>query len=285
MSEEALKETQKDENNISLDKTAGSDFSDDEFGDFEEVDQTEPTVETSASPNLEHTETISIYDGNYSTNEKHITELVDDIFKRIPPEGDENDKNNKNDNINFRLDQRATKIYDQLIMEEQNDQHIIWKKSMIFKQLMLNLDIPIEKTTQNSTSLTKSKHNNNNTEFHDLYEFQRAVKEDSDLEKIIKQVPDFQTLGIEKNSDEFIKKISDTTDILSNAQHQIDNIEGEKEQNLIKLVNTKKELLELLSLWDEKIEDLRVDNELFSSYVENLIGNTQKFRRSSKKVK
>lgn len=156
---------------------------------------------------------------------------------------------------------------------------------MIFKQLMLNLDIPIEKTNPVSTSSAKSKQNNNNMEFHDLYEFQKAVKEDSDLEKIIKQVPEFKSLGIEKNSDEFIRKISDTTDILSKAQDQIDNIEDENEQNLIKLVNTKKELLELLSIWDEKIEDLRVDNELFSSYVENLIGNTQKFRRSSKKVK
>lgn len=125
MSEEVALETQKDEHTISHDESAGSDFSDDEFGDFEEVDQAEPTEETSVSSNLGHKETISVYNGNYTASEQRINELVDDIFKRIPTKDESNDKN---DNIKFKLDERATKIYDQLTTEEQNDQHIIWKK-------------------------------------------------------------------------------------------------------------------------------------------------------------
>lgn len=280
MTEEVSGEIKKDEIKVPFDESASSDFSDDEFGDFEEVDQTELTEEPASTPNSKEEETLSIYSGNYSANEIRINELINDIFEGIPTKEEEK---NTNDTSEFKLDERATKIYDQLIMEEQNDQHIIWKKSIIFKQLMLNLDIPVEKATQLSTSSTKSKKNNNNTEFHDLYELQRAVKEDSDLEKIMKQVPEFKNLGIDKNSHEFMKKISDTPEILLKAQDQIYNMEGEKEENLTELVNTKKELLELLSIWDAKTEDLKVDNELFSSYVENLIGNTQKFRRSSKK--
>lgn len=263
--------------------------SDDEFGDFEEVDQEEDTEEhviENISLSIHPDEIITAYNGDYSGNEKGILGIINMIFEGISSSTSlktSSDKAQHSDKFEF--DERADKIFDQLIIDDKPQQHLMWKKSMIFKQLMLNLDIPVEDINHITGTTLRPNSNSNISEFSDLYEFERAIKENVDLEKLLKQIPEFKSMGIEKNGDIYNQKLTDTPIVISDAQAQINEQSQDEEKYLVSLMNTKKQLLELLSIWDERLSDTRVDNELFSSYVENLIGNTQKFRRTSKKAK
>ena len=45
------------------------------------------------------------------------------------------------------------------------------------------------------------------------------------------------------------------------------------------LVKIKEKLLEMVSCWDKRVSEVQTDSDIFSEYVENLVGNTQKLRR------
>ncbi|GAV28253.1 hypothetical protein PMKS-001723 [Pichia membranifaciens] len=263
---------------------------DDEFGDFEEVDQIESTEEKIVlSPKLEGQ--VSPYDGDYRKNEESMTHLLGNIFNEIadtklPTKELAIDGTPPSTNQKFVFNERASKVFDQLISDDDRlTPHIIWRKSMIFKQLMLNLNIPIENINQISGNVPQTSSTNSSTEFRDLYDRENTINVNSELENLLAQVPDFTSLGIDKKSEILTDKITNTTSIITAAHHTIRKHSEDDEGYLVELVAVKKNLLNLLSVWDEKMGDIRADNELFSSYVENLIGNTQKFRRVSKIAK
>lgn len=260
-----------------------ADDSEDDFGDFEEVDQQEDTIPSQS-------DNIRIYQGTYSDNESNIKRLLTNIFNDDLSDEDIDIKKSKQVTHNtFNFDERAGQIFERL----KNDQDtltgsIIWKKTMIFKQLKLNLDIPLENMTDPKfTNSPKIKEGSKETiGFKDLYEFGRTLPSNCDIEKLMKQIPDFQSLDIDKTSDVYSDRLSNTVTVVQNAQDALktdaENSDSNLKDELKNLATIKRELLELVSVWDEKIKDTKVDNDLFSSYVENIIGNTQKFRRINK---
>lgn len=265
---------------------------DDEFGDFEEVDQIEP-AEEKLDVSTELKKELSLYDGDYVKNEENITQLLGNVFNEIADtktsfgelESDTAGTASPTDQ-RFVFNERASKVFDQLVSDNDGlTPHIIWRKSMVFKQLMLNLNIPIENTNNISGKVPQTGSTSSTTEIRDLYDRESTSNVNSELENLLAQVPDFASLGIDKKSEVFADKITNTTRIITEAHHAIREHSENNEGYLVELVAVKKNLLNLLSVWDERMGDIREDNELFSSYVENLIGNTQKFRRVSKIAK
>ncbi|CAI8500420.1 unnamed protein product [Pichia kudriavzevii] len=246
--------------------------SDDDFGDFEEVDQGDSGVYSNdLSANKEGR--IRSYSGNFATIAADISQNLDKIFN----ESKGNSENEYKDS--FLFDERADQIFNRLISEE--DDYLspfIWKQSMIYKQVLLNLEIePRAHVTYAKRQLPSA--NGSRKEFKNLYDFLKSSSTNAELDKLLLQVPDFSQLGIDKDGEEYNQIINNTTSTISEAKKLL------RSGSVSELINLKERLLKLVSVWDVKSHDINEDNELFSSYVENLIGNTLKKRREKRQAK
>lgn len=222
------------------------DFDDDDFGDFEEgeVNQMETSNESRS---------------------QSIDSLISEILPKVDTgNGDELSRSE------FKFDERSEKLFDTLLnTEEYPIQQMIWKHSMILKQLFLNLDIPIVENSFLTRQSLKNK---------DL-KYDLKLYEDFKLD-----VPDFDKLGI---SDEEFKLILSNTndqisqiDIINKDYKDLDSEQMNEE--ILKLAHVKQSLLKTLSAWNKQYDIIKSDNELFTNYIDNLVGNTQKFRRRNK---
>lgn len=246
--------------------------SDDDFGDFEEVDQGDSGVYSNdLSANKEGR--IRSYSGNFATIAADISQNLDKIFN----ESKGNSENEYKDI--FLFDERADQIFNRLISEE--DDYLspfIWKQSMIYKQVLLNLEIePRAHVTYAKRQLPSA--NGSRKESKNLYDFLKSSSTNAELDKLLLQVPDFSQLGIDKDGEEYNQIINNTTSTISEAKKLL------RSGSVSELINLKERLLKLVAVWDVKSHDINEDNELFSSYVENLIGNTLKKRREKRQAK
>ena len=149
---------------------------------------------------------------------------------------------------------------------------------MIYKQVLLNLEIePRAHVTYAKRQLPSA--NGSRKEFKNLYDFLKSSSTNAELDKLLLQVPDFSQLGIDKDGEEYNQIINNTTSTISEAKKLL------RSGSVSELINLKERLLKLVSVWDVKSHDINEDNELFSSYVENLIGNTLKKRREKRQAK
>ena len=266
--------------------------SDDEFGEFGEFEEgneqndsveTEPSCSTSAGPIDIRQDETEIYNGDYESASEKISHLVSRMLK-VTNEAE--DDTAIEEDYQFKFDERAAKIFDSLVAEEDGSRRMfIWRQSMIHEQLLLNLDL--SETKHNTTTMKRdctSANTTNSAHTRELYDFSEAADETERVQIVRKQVPEFSTLNLDKNGDEFSSILSDTDSILTQAHKLLRKEENETSDSVEKLIKTKQELLKLLSVWDERAKDVKADNELFTSYIENLIGNTQKLRRESRKA-
>lgn len=247
--------------------------SDDDFGDFEEgeiIDNVgnKDSLELEDNTNIYKNGNMKVFNGDFESYKDNVIDLVNKMIGKS-----DKDKTSEDDSAAkcFQFDDRSNKIFDRLVNEETPFQSIIWKKTMIYKQLMLNLDIPTdtEPVKRNSESASSN--------FKVIYDVE-TISNNPELSRLIKNIPKFDTLDIDKKSEIYSKRINETDSQIE----EIINISKNDDISLRTLITAKNELLELLSIWNEKLHDVKVDNELFTSYVENIIGNTQKFRRASK---
>ena len=263
-----------------IDNTSELVPSDDDFGDFEEVDQLEETDNQSndlVESDIPHHEisikNISFFEGKLDDDDAKISGLIDNILKDtlLPEQSD-------NNNDTFQLDERAKQILERLTGEDEYTvtQPTIWKQSMIYKHLLLNLEIPqdIDVTKRESISA-------GSTSTKQLYDIEETVLLDEDIAKILEQVPKFESLGISKKREEYSEKLSNTSSIISKIKNEL--LSDEESADYLEQLNQHKiELLDLLSVWNEHTTEVKHDNEIFTSYIENLIGNTQKLRRETR---
>lgn len=213
-------------------------FDDDDFGGFEEG----VVVETV---------------GDAVKNSKSIAALIEEIVPKVAIE--QNDAESV-----FKLDERSQKLFDTLLnTEDYPIQQMMWKKSMILKQLFLNLDIPVVENTFEA--------HQNHWEMGLEYDLQRE-------EDIVVEVPSFDVLGLEES--EFNDLLANTDVLLASIQDMRDK--GMANAEACALTETRQRLVKTLSAWNKHHEALKADNELFTSYIDNLVGNTQKFRRQNK---
>ncbi|TID31028.1 hypothetical protein CANINC_000389 [Pichia inconspicua] len=242
------------------------DASDDDFGDFEEVDQ-EEVPKISPLMGKENTALVHYYNGDYENEKEAIDGLVSQIFGS-------HERESASQEYQFELDDRSEKIYERLIAEDHSNTGFIWKKSVIYKQMLLNLDIEETETLTQQHRVTSA--HSNVTQFQNLYDLEQTADSENDMTRIMQQVPDFKTMGTALGGDEFNNMLDSTSETLQNAKEMLvsDDIEV--------LANMKNKLLLLTSVWDEHMKSIKADNELFTSYVDNLIGNTQKMRREKR---
>jgi hypothetical protein len=260
--------------------------SDDDFGAFEEGDFEEP-VAAQLQPIIDNNnqdELLTVYNGDYYSKKSKIDTILNNIFNDVDEEV------NQSNTDTFQFDERSRKIFERLITEE--DEYIsalIWKKSMIFKQLLLNLDIP-EPTITSKPVTKRPSLSIGGDQLKNMYDLMNSVSLNDNFGKLLAEVPQFEDLNINKNSEEFLNINNNTSTIISKAKIKIKENEQQDQpidnkEYLTGLVIMKKELLRLVSIWDERMKDTKADNDLFSSYVENLIANTQKKRREKRVIK
>lgn len=265
-------------NNTPLSESDDSDdFDSDEFGDFEGgEDEQEETIESK-----EPLKETFRYDGDYSSHANEIEALVKRIMNfDIKSEEEEKPESEVHGIV---LDDRCQKTYARLMEKPHNLQQLNWKKSFIRRQLLLNLQIPIDLDEVSDRTQQQ------------LEESRRKYKEDIEERKAIQkrlelQILPFKDVGISK---EKAKTIIDDTDAKLEIFYRdlqsvtyYKTLEKQKPQELKdaerRLANIKQELLVMISCWNERIKAAKADSDLFSSYVENLVGNTQKLRRDRK---
>lgn len=225
-----------------------SDFDDDDFGDFEEGEVLNEAI------------------SDISLKELSIAELIDEIL----PQRTKVEKDDDATQITeFQFDSRSEKLFENLVnTEEYPLQQMIWKRSMILKQLFLNLDIPITETDQFSRRKSHQK-----------------MDLDYDLnvnEEIHFDIPNFADLKL--TEDQFKQILSKTDEQLSQLdaikkENYSEMTEEDASKEVLKLAALKQSFMETMSAWNKQYEDVKADNDLFTSYIENLVGNTQKFRR------
>lgn len=215
----------------------------------------------------ENTALVHYYNGDYENEKEAIDGLVSQIFGS-------HERESASQEYQFELDDRSEKIYERLIAEDHSNTGFIWKKSVIYKQMLLNLDIEETETLTQQHRVTSA--HSNGTQFQNLYDLEQTADSENDMTRIMQQVPDFKTMGTALGGDEFNNMLDSTSETLQNAKEMLvsDDIEV--------LANMKNKLLLLTSVWDEHMKSVKADNELFTSYVENLIGNTQKMRREKR---
>lgn len=256
-----------------------SEDSDDDFGDFEEVDDNTQDNHIQSTTSTEHppSKRILKFDGDYMAKKEYFGALVDNIFAKSSMHID------KPSDVPFELNERADQIFERLTADDDSFLSLlIWKNSIIYEQVRLNLDIP-QCTTNTVTPNHKNKSSENNSaELKSLYESLKSSPADSIFGKLLKQVPDFENLNIDIKGPEYAAKLNNTSVTLSEAHNLIKDTGSSDLEYLKKLTGIKKELLELMSIWNQRTKVVKEDNELFSSYVENLIGNTQKIRREKR---
>ncbi|QPG77147.1 hypothetical protein FOA43_004551 [Brettanomyces nanus] len=239
---------------------------DDDFGNFEETQQQRRSLLEFDGDYEKHAETIGLLAQQMM---KHMTLLED----RTEPQNSE-----------IKLNDRCTSLYQRLVEQSPNSQLINWKQSFIKRQLLLNLQIPI-----NLDELSPPK--GDSVRVPPIYG--ENVIDELSLEaetELLRQVPPFDSFGMSEGE---IKTLLDDTDKeMEEVYRKLQPVSyykvlAEKNPELLgaqqtKLIGIKQELLRLLACWDKKLTDDKADNKIFTSYVENLVGNTQKLRRSSK---
>lgn len=222
---------------------------DSEFGEFEDTPEEEIPEKRPVRTGFE-------YKGDYEAQSDEIGKLVEAIVQRIGPESGAGGDN-------LEMSDRSKKLYQRLVDQAPNMQQIDWKRSAIRRQLLLILGLPIN-----------------------LDEVEPKQPEETPKnEEILDRIPAFETTGL---SEEERKKVLQGTD------GQIEQFYGElqpssyyklsgsKPEDLKDLEQIRDTLLTMVACWDKQVDDDRRDNELFASYVENLVGNTQKLSRLPK---
>ncbi|VEU23188.1 DEKNAAC104310 [Brettanomyces naardenensis] len=267
------------------DSPAASDvsgLSDDDFGDFEEtgketVSEAVPSAtsesESVVAEPVESRPARLTYDGDYESHAELIQELVDRMMKSLTV----SEKTAANSS-QIELNERCKDLYYRLVEQPANLQQINWKQSFIRRQLLLNLQIPIN---LDEVSPSKEGHSSVSNIYGDQDGLQLIEAE------VLRQVQPFESLKIDE---EGRKKVLKETGLrIEELYSQLQPFsyykgvarsnEEELGEHLGRLAGVKEELLKILACWDKELEEDRKDNEVFSGYVENLVGNTQKMRR------
>ncbi|GMG20256.1 unnamed protein product [Ambrosiozyma monospora] len=271
-----------------------ADDDDDDFGDFEEEgdhdfgdfteevpvqdntnkSQSMPSGSVGISSFISNSTNARILDlqHNMETSKEQMNLILDDIFKtsQFPTHSGQEPT--------FHLSERCGTVFDRLTQEPRNLKQINWKKSLIKRQLFVSLQIPIDLDELKPVANKKK----SMSKIYEQESTKRAVNND-----VLKMVPHFDTLKIDdkekilketnRTLEEYFKKLQPFAYYNSLPKEELQKKESE-------LNSIKNELLELVSCWNKKEDELKSDNLIFSSYVENLVGNTQKMRRNLDRV-
>ncbi|KAG7890705.1 hypothetical protein KL936_001989 [Ogataea polymorpha] len=231
----------------------------DDFGEFEEFEQ---------PPQQSGADTFIFAPENGSVEE--LGHMIHSLLGSEPssePAGD------------LKLNQRCQDVYERLTLPPMNLQQVNWKRSLLRRQLLLSLGIPIDldEVLPSGSKTRKSK----------LYDSNAlAGLKNNELSQLEERIAKLEIDKIEKD------KILESSAAVLESVHQKVQPEsfyrtaaqrGELESKARELESVRDELLKIACSLNLRLEELKQDNEIYSMYVENLVGNTQKRRREEKK--
>ncbi|ESW99486.1 hypothetical protein KL918_001579 [Ogataea parapolymorpha] len=231
----------------------------DDFGEFEEFEQ---------PPQQSGADTFIFAPENGSVEE--LSHMIHSLLGSDPssePAGD------------LQLDQRCQDVYERLTLPPMNLQQVNWKRSLLRRQLLLSLRIPIDldEVLPSGSKTRKSK----------LYDSNAlAGLKNNELSQLEERIAKLEIDKVEKD------KILESSAAVLESVHQKVQPEsfyraaaerGELDSKANELESVRDELLKIACSLNLRLEELKQDNEIYSMYVENLVGNTQKRRREEKK--
>lgn len=294
-SEDNVTEEAKGEANTQpADGEALLDSEDEDFGSFDEasvvdiedLDGEVTTLETSASSQIQFTDdTFADSEKFHQLFDQVIGSIFSDVTDDIAPEDPITQKE--------LLNERSNQIFQEL----SSTPHLHppnWTQLKIRHNLLINLGIPINldefqlAPERASISVESSSHTR-----------KKSINEsDINWEGLV--IPKLKDLQIEKEEKEDLLK--NTLEILSaieteNLNHssrqflELNKENGEILDNkLTLLLENYEKLMKLSSLWQDQLDDVKKNFEIYESVVQNLIGYSQRLKRDEifenlKKVK
>ncbi|KAG7730099.1 hypothetical protein KL933_001179 [Ogataea haglerorum] len=231
----------------------------DDFGEFEEFEQ--PPQRSAADPFVFAPENGSV---------EELSRMIHSLLGSDPSSEPAAD---------LELNQRCQDVYERLTLPPINLQQVNWKRSLLRRQLLMSLRIPIDldEVLPSGSKTRKSKLYDNNA---------LAGLKNNELSRLEEQIAKLEVEKAEKD------KILESSAAVLESVHQKIQPEsfyraaaerGELDGKAKELESVRDELLKIACSLNLRLEELKQDNEIYSMYVENLVGNTQKRRREEKK--
>ncbi|KAG7841406.1 hypothetical protein KL942_001285 [Ogataea angusta] len=231
----------------------------DDFGEFEEFEQ--PPQQTGADSFI-----FAPENGSVEELGRMIHSLLGSLPSREPA-------------VDLQLDQRCQDVYQRLTLPPVNLQQVNWKRSFLRRRLLMSLRIPIDldEVLPSNSKTRKAKLYDNNA---------LAGLKNNELSKLEERIAKLAIDKMEKD------KILESSAAVLESVHQKVQPEsfyraaaerGELDSKAQELESVRDELLKIACSLNLRLEELKQDNEIYSMYVENLVGNTQKRRREEKK--
>ncbi|KAG7861723.1 hypothetical protein KL939_000744 [Ogataea angusta] len=231
----------------------------DDFGEFEEFEQ--PPQQTGADSFI-----FAPENGSVEELGRMIHSLLGSVPSREPA-------------VDLHLDQRCQDVYQRLTLPPVNLQQVNWKRSFLRRRLLMSLRIPIDldEVLPSNSKTRKAKLYDNNA---------LAGLKNNELSKLEERIAKLAIDKMEKD------KILESSAAVLESVHQKVQPEsfyraaaerGELDSKAQELESVRDELLKIACSLNLRLEELKQDNEIYSMYVENLVGNTQKRRREQKK--
>lgn len=257
-----------------------NDLSDsDSFDDFDDFEQANHDEESEDFDNFDDftTNNNEKYDDATFADSKlfhaYLTKKLNEVF----PDIQEIDERITGDILGERSSQIFGEISRVPRLKPQN-----WLKLKIRHNLLLNLGIPINLDEVN----VEAERNLNATTIKRARRKSNLQPEDINWENF--EIPDFK--GLKLTPEQRIQHLNDTneklsqieTDILNNTSKQfLTDTHNEElvDNKLAQLQHHFDELLELSSLWNNQLEELQKNFEIYESVVQSTIGYSQKLRR------
>lgn len=249
---------------------------DDDFGSFdeasfEEFQAPEPEIkqEKATVTKLQFTSTTL---SNLEQFQAKLDELLDSIF----PEADLETNGSNSTLLTPQASEKLATLSRPPRLNPPN-----WIKLKIRHNLLIKLGVPInldELESPNSVSITNNIHSHNR---------RRSVNE-QDIDFGDFDIPEFELLNI--SSDQKQELLHKTNQLLSkieednlNNTSQIfleSSLEESLDAKLAQLRENFKQLIELSSVWQDQMKELRNSQEIYESVVQNMVGYSQKLQRN-----
>lgn len=252
---------------------------DDMFGDFQDNEFEKSDVSENANTAIELN-----FKEDYDPKSEVIKNLMTSMMGLENEDKSVNDTMKQQNVINhdyhseIQLSERCQALYNRLTQQPSNLQQINWKKSFIRRQLLLNLQIPINldeiaPNMPQSGAYPDIKLNPKDRERMEMT-LKRQIVPFNDL-KITSEQLNIVLKSTESQIEDFYGLLQPVSYYKAVSEQDPDRLEKEWEE----LVKIKEKLLEMVSCWDKRVSEAQTDSDIFSEYVENLVGNTQKLRR------
>lgn len=248
---------------------------DDDFGSFDEA-SFEEFQAPEEEPALKPTEITSKFLSSVFQDQELFLRNLDDLLDSILPHNQQPSSEEPAELLNAEASQRLKKLSQTPRLNPPN-----WIKLKIRHNLMVKLGVPINLDELESPGSANLKRPSI------AHQRKRSINE-QDIDWSLFVIPELETLEISPEKKQ--ESITKTNEILSRIEE--DNLKNTSQlflesssdasldAKLAQLKANYKELIDLSSIWQDQLKELRSSQEVFESVVQNMVGYSQKLQRN-----